>query len=123
MSRVLTSAIVISLVIFLAVAIVGYVNFADDMYDINCPRNILLSYKYKGFPVVTIVALLTTGFTIIFATPLSIKPSKDALRDLLFMDYKNPEENMGVINANNGEKKPLDSTKSHFILVTIVVYS
>jgi len=91
MSKVLKRSMAIACAVFLVVGIFGYIGFVDDMYALDCTQNVLLSYEYKGWPVIAIIALLCIGLTITLATPLSIKPSKDALRDLLFGKYVNPE--------------------------------
>jgi len=86
MTKVLFRTMFVACLVFLLVGSFGYLTFTDKKYFLDCPQNILLSFRYLNWPTSTVVALLCIGFTIILAMPLSIKPSKDALRALLISD-------------------------------------
>jgi amino acid permease len=121
MSKVLYRAMGVACCVFMLVGSFGYITFVDDMSALNGPQNILMSFKYKNWPTVTIVAVLCIGVSIILAMPLSIKPSKDSLRELLFTKYVKPNKDY-LLNPEPVVKVK-ESTCLHVTLVTFVVFS
>ena len=122
MSKVLFRCMMIACIIYVIVGSFGYITFADKKILLSCKGNILLSF-YQNYPTLIIICLILIGISITLAMPLSIKPSKDSLRDLLFGRYvSTSEERKSLLNETEYVKKE-DSRAKHILLVIAVVYS
>lgn len=123
MSKILSRCMALACVVYVIVGSFGYITFADNIFELNCKGNILLSFQFKGFPVAVMISLILIGVSITLALPLSIKPSKDSLRDLIYGRYvKSPEDRQALLNEKEYVRQE-DSTLKHVVLVVIVVYS
>ena len=122
MSKVLFRCMAISCVIYVIVGSFGYITFADRKLLLTCKGNILLSF-YQNYPTLIIMCLILIGISITLAMPLSIKPSKDSLRDLIFGRYVETSEERESLLSEQEYVKKEDSRLKHIFLVIAVVYS
>jgi len=123
MGKVLFRCMAIACVIYVTVGIFGYITFADEPVKLTCIGNVLLSFRYKGYPTAIVIALIFIGVSIVLAMPLSIKPSKDSLSDLVYGRYVKTDEERKALLSEEVYVKKQDSKWRHIILVLVVVYS
>lgn len=58
-----------------------------------------MSFQYRGWPTIIVIAMILIGLAITLALPLSIKPTRDALGELL-------------CGVKNGDELLLEANKS-----------
>jgi len=110
MKKVLRRNMMIVFVIYLLVGTFGYITFANATDELDKQGNILLNYTTNPIPIV--IAYILIGVEIMIATPLSVKPTKDSLNDII-----HPE----MSDISPSERN--ETFKSHFILVFLITYS
>jgi len=111
MSKVLRREMALVMCIYVTVGLAGYITFANDLSNMGSGGNIL-NGAYQNHLLVTL-AILLIGFSVIIAMPLSIKPSKDSLRDIIYpFDIDDPNSAVNI-----------DSDLRHVVLVFITTYS
>ena len=126
--KVLIRSMVIACAVFITLGAFGYIIFADNPSQLVSKHNILFSFAYKGWPTSSVIALFLVGLCIILIMPLSLKPAKEALEELIFSERN--RGNHSVQKNSVGEEiiattslEPTQSNLRHILLVVIVVYS
>jgi len=124
MSKVLFRCMAIACIIYVTVGSFGYIAFADQPVNLTSVGNVLMSFiQFKGNITAIIIALVGIGISIVLAMPLSIKPSKESLSDLVFGRYVKTDEERRQLLLETEYVKKQDSKWRHIVLVIIVVYS